>query len=733
MGIADQAWMDLGEQPEAPASANAFADTNEAADAKYGFPPGTMAAIAKVESNNNPKAVSPKGAQGIYQIMPATQKNPGFGLGRLDPNSPNDAGAYLAAMVKHAGGDLVKGIGHYNSGPGGNLTNRETANYINLVTANIPQPNPGGAAPQSNLGGAAPQVSPDPNSQMQATQPSAPSAFMAQALKDLGDGGEHSAPGGSIAAQAAPGPTGGSIPTGSFLHNVKEGAKYGVTSTLANVKQGIDMMAQGANNALSDSIVGKAVNYVGDELGLPTTQQASASTNQYMQNSDANNQALLNTAGGKVGNVVGSIAALAPTVFVPGANTLAGSALLGLGAGAAATRGDVDDRLRGAAGGAIGGAAGTLAGRAIGAGASKLGDYIATSQAANQASKATKDAVINMAGKYGMKITPTELSSGLGTKTLSGIAKPGTMGPAASTANQPIINNIVKQELGIPATDTISPEVLASIRKTAGEAYNEVRNSGTVQASETYNKAIDSIISNATGAAKSFPNLKNNEVENVLGTLKQPSFSASDAVDAIQSLRNMADKAYAGGDKGTGKAFKAASGALEDALAEHLQASGNPQALANFQAARQTIAKTYSVEKALNPATGDVSAIKLAAQMNKNKPLSGGIKDIAVIANTFPKDMQALKEPFHGSGYSPFMGLIGSISHGPVGAAAGAIPYVQNAVRGAMLSDLGQKGLKLSGKMSITPNLVKNVVVPAAQTDSAITLSRLAGTEIGKD
>jgi hypothetical protein len=111
----------------------------QAADQKFGFPPGTMEAIARVESNNNPNAVSPKGAQGIFQIMPATQRNPGFGLQQLNPNSAEDAGSYLAKMRDLSGGDLQQAIAKYNAGPAGNLNNPETTNYVNKVLSNINQ------------------------------------------------------------------------------------------------------------------------------------------------------------------------------------------------------------------------------------------------------------------------------------------------------------------------------------------------------------------------------------------------------------------------------------------------------------------------------------------------------------------------------------------------------------------------------------------------------------------
>ena len=46
-------------------------------------------------------------------------------------------------------------------------------------------------------------------------------------------------------------------------------------------------------------------------------------------------KALTDTTGGKVGNVVGSVAALLPTAFIPGAATIGGAAAIGAGTGLA--------------------------------------------------------------------------------------------------------------------------------------------------------------------------------------------------------------------------------------------------------------------------------------------------------------------------------------------------------------------------------------------------------------
>lgn len=106
-------------------------------DQKYGFPPGTMNALIMQESGGNPRAVSPAGAQGLTQMMPATQRNPGYGLGPLNPNNPEDGAKYLAKMRELSGGDLAGGLAKYNAGPAGNPNNHETRNYVNNIVNGI--------------------------------------------------------------------------------------------------------------------------------------------------------------------------------------------------------------------------------------------------------------------------------------------------------------------------------------------------------------------------------------------------------------------------------------------------------------------------------------------------------------------------------------------------------------------------------------------------------------------
>jgi hypothetical protein len=105
-------------------------------------------AVMQTESNGNPNAVSPKGAQGLMQVMPGTNTSPGFGVSPARDGSEAERTRvgqdYLGKMKeKYGGNDTLAAIA-YNWGPGntdmwiksgGDYSKlpAETKNYVSAV------------------------------------------------------------------------------------------------------------------------------------------------------------------------------------------------------------------------------------------------------------------------------------------------------------------------------------------------------------------------------------------------------------------------------------------------------------------------------------------------------------------------------------------------------------------------------------------------------------------------
>ena len=244
----------------------------------------------------------------------------------------------------------------------------------------------------------------------------------------------------------------------------------------------------------------------------------------------------------------------------------------------------------------------------------------------------------------GFVVPPADLDPNAATELLSGLSGKIKTAQVASQQNQPVVNNMAKKALGVAPDEVITPELLQGIRTRAGQAYNPVKQSGMVTSDSIFKSALDDIAETYKGANSAFPGIAKNEVGDLVQSLKVGEFDAAGGVEALKVLRETADKAFRTGDTGLGKASKAAATALESQLERHLVNVGDPAALQALRDARKLIAKTYSVQKGLNGATGDVSAPALAKLLEKGKPLEGELLTIAKTAQAFPKSMQLLKE-----------------------------------------------------------------------------------------
>lgn len=123
------------EPPSPPLSPKELVDR---AAHRHGLPPEFLHSVAMVESGYRPDAVSPKGAVGIMQLMPATAA--ALGVDPRDPEQNVETGArHLRELLLKYDGGAYRALAAYNAGAGavekhkGIPPYRETQLYVERV------------------------------------------------------------------------------------------------------------------------------------------------------------------------------------------------------------------------------------------------------------------------------------------------------------------------------------------------------------------------------------------------------------------------------------------------------------------------------------------------------------------------------------------------------------------------------------------------------------------------
>jgi hypothetical protein len=415
---------------------------------------------------------------------------------------------------------------------------------------------------------------------------------------------------------------------------------------------------------------------------------------------------LMQSGAAKAGNFAGNVAAAIPAAFVPGANTVAGAGVIGAGMGLLQPSVSNKETALNLGLGLAGGAGGQKFGQWV---APKLSNAIsqrAVTAAENKAANAVRDQTLAEARKVGYKVPPAavnqESAIARGVESLAG--KQAMMQTAAVT-NQKVTNNLVREEFGLSRGARLSIETLNGIRKKASEPYKAIKATGEVVTDQNYLDDLTNLSKSADELKTDFPDLDiagSKEIQSLQNGLLRERFSANGALEVIKELRHSASKNLAWNvddpaKKALGMAQREAAGIVEEQVIRHLNAQGKGALAAAFDKGRQTIAKTYSVQSALNEGSGNVVASKLSAQLRKGKPLSGNLEKIARFASSVEGGV--VKEQVGSPGVSALIAGA-SMGGGGAGIAMGeptlaavmaGLPLAREGVRRTLLTKAGQR------------------------------------------
>lgn len=375
-----------------------------------------------------------------------------------------------------------------------------------------------------------------------------------------------------------------------------------------------------------------------------------------------------------VGAFAGNAALLAPTMMIPGANTIAGAGLVGATQAFFTPTQESESRLANTAMGGALGAAGQYGGN-------KLGEFLTKRLAAKTAEGAAaasqnsvRDATLKAAQEAGYTVPASTVNPSWINKRLESIAGKAAVGQEAASRNQEITNALARKALGLADDAPLTEGTLAQFRNAAAQPYRDV-------------SALPTMPPDRLTGIGGYP---------LIGPPKQAPADALRDLQLVRSQANDAWKEY--GRTGVVTAKERAielsqkSNALESYLEDTAKTAGNDSLVSALRSARTQIAKSFDVEKGLNIGTGNISAPILGRAMDKGAPLTGELQTIAKFAEAFPAlAREAEKIPTPGVSKSEalaaaLLGTGGAVAGGPVGAIAGALPLLSGPVRTMLLS-----------------------------------------------
>jgi hypothetical protein len=302
------------------------------------------------------------------------------------------------------------------------------------------------------------------------------------------------------------------------------------------------------------------------------------------------------------------------------------------------------------------------------------------------------------ARQAGYTVPPTQAGGGMVNRLLEGMAGKASTLQEASVRNQEVTNKLATKSLGLSEDTVLTPEVLSTIRDDAGMAYEALKalpKKPAVLADSTMNRVAVAEIN----PAKLVEDLK---------------IARKDAEGYYNAYARSAHPE----DLATAKAFKSKATEIENTLENYAKEMGQDKLVPALRDARQLIAKTYTVENAMNKTTGTIDAKEFAKRLQKGKPMSEELEQIGKFAQAFPKAAQKPEIIGGTIGISPLDYTVAGLTGGASLLGGNDKETTSAATLAALLARPVARKAVLSNRMQ--NNLVQQQVAPAGPIRQAL-------------
>ena len=275
-----------------------------------------------------------------------------------------------------------------------------------------------------------------------------------------------------------------------------------------------------------------------------------------------------------------------------------------------------------------------------------------------------KQRTLKQAQEAGYVVPPSLVKPSRTAKALETIGGKAAISQESSVRNQQVTNQLAAKSLGLPPETPLTPEALSGVRQQAAAVYDKVDELRPTIAMEWFPRFHETNLGAQLRQAKAQATQlwKDNQ--------RAPMESTREAARKMDALAD----------------------SLEDDIARIAKASGQPALKKELDAARTLFAKSYDVERALIPGTGDVSAAAIGNLMKK-KRLTDELSVIGAFAKAFPRESRnavSVPSPAVDGTNAAMSAMLGTAGYGAVGGPAGLIaagaPLLRSPARAMALS-----------------------------------------------